>query len=168
MLTFSNLQPILPQVPVICLCGRYFLLLCRNDFCCSWHIGTLQQNNAAVLHSSSGKLCLLLASAFPHHPLSQTPAPQVTHCLRCFSHSFMLILFSNCFHCYPFCLFPNVPANIRLNRDTGKLGMSYSKFKRKDLSSLGHLILKVKLSFSVLSYILLLCLYMLIVCSDKR
>ncbi|CAB1419985.1 unnamed protein product [Pleuronectes platessa] len=31
----------------------------------------------------------------------------------------------------------------RLNQDTGKLGMSYSKFKRKDLSSLGLLILKV-------------------------
>lgn len=33
----------------------------------------------------------------------------------------------------------------RLNADTGKLGMSYSKFKTKDLSTLGHLILKVKL-----------------------
>ncbi|KAG8008146.1 UDP-N-acetylglucosamine--dolichyl-phosphate N-acetylglucosaminephosphotransferase [Nibea albiflora] len=31
----------------------------------------------------------------------------------------------------------------RLNPETGKLGMSYSKFKRKDLSKLGHLILTV-------------------------
>ncbi|XP_053703670.1 UDP-N-acetylglucosamine--dolichyl-phosphate N-acetylglucosaminephosphotransferase [Synchiropus splendidus] len=31
----------------------------------------------------------------------------------------------------------------RLDSETGKLGMSYSKFKRKDLSKLGHLILKV-------------------------
>uniref|UniRef100_A0A8C6SUQ1 UDP-N-acetylglucosamine--dolichyl-phosphate N-acetylglucosaminephosphotransferase n=1 Tax=Neogobius melanostomus TaxID=47308 RepID=A0A8C6SUQ1_9GOBI len=31
----------------------------------------------------------------------------------------------------------------RLNPDTGKVGMSYSKFKSKDLSKLGHLIIKV-------------------------
>ncbi|KAF6728885.1 UDP-N-acetylglucosamine--dolichyl-phosphate N-acetylglucosaminephosphotransferase [Oryzias melastigma] len=31
----------------------------------------------------------------------------------------------------------------RLNPETGKLGMSYSKFKQKDLSKLGNLILKV-------------------------
>lgn len=31
----------------------------------------------------------------------------------------------------------------RFNPDTGKVGMSYSKFKSKDLSKLGHLILKV-------------------------
>lgn len=45
----------------------------------------------------------------------------------------------------PFVFPPNVTSNERLNPDTGKLGMSYSKFKRKDLSKLGHLILKVKL-----------------------
>lgn len=32
----------------------------------------------------------------------------------------------------------------RLQSDTGKLGMSYSKFKQKDLGKLGQLILKVK------------------------
>lgn len=33
----------------------------------------------------------------------------------------------------------------RLNPETDKLGMSYSKFKRKDLSKLGELIMKVSL-----------------------
>ncbi|KAK7925528.1 hypothetical protein WMY93_007838 [Mugilogobius chulae] len=37
----------------------------------------------------------------------------------------------------------------RLNPDTGKLGMSYSKFKSKDLSKLGHLILKVSCQSNV-------------------
>lgn len=38
-----------------------------------------------------------------------------------------------------------VPISERLNPETGKLGMSYSKFKQKDLSKLGNLILKVSL-----------------------
>lgn len=67
------------QVPLICFCGRHFLLLCRDDLCCRRHLRTLQQNNAAVFHSSSGKLCLLFASALPHYPMSQAPAPKVTH-----------------------------------------------------------------------------------------
>lgn len=41
------------------------------------------------------------------------------------------------------CVLCNVAATERLNPDTGKLGMSYSKFKRKDLSKLGELIMKV-------------------------
>ncbi|XP_056141027.1 UDP-N-acetylglucosamine--dolichyl-phosphate N-acetylglucosaminephosphotransferase isoform X1 [Lampris incognitus] len=41
----------------------------------------------------------------------------------------------------------------RLNPDTGKLGMSYSKFKRKDLSKLGHLILEVRKSKKVNQFI---------------
>lgn len=45
-----------------------------------------------------------------------------------------------------FYFFSIVTANERLNPDTGKLGMSYSKFKRKDLSKLGDLILSVMLS----------------------
>ena len=53
-LYFVHLQPILSQVSLICVCGRHFLLLCRDDICCSWHPGTLQQNNAAVLHPPSG------------------------------------------------------------------------------------------------------------------
>lgn len=52
-------------------------------------------------------------------------------------------------------LFSDVTANTRLNPETGKLGMSYSKFKRKDLSKLGHLILKVILQNSSSCFFLL-------------
>lgn len=49
---------------------------------------------------------------------------------------------------------------LRLNPDTGKLGMSYFQFKSKDLSKLGQLILKVRhytrLYFSCLCFCLLL------------
>lgn len=59
---------------------------------------------------------------------------------------FLFIIHTDCVHdLSSFCLHHNVAAIERLNPDTGKLGMSYSKFKRKDLSELGHLILTVKL-----------------------
>lgn len=50
---------------------------------------------------------------------------------------------------------PNATVDDRLNPDTGKLGMSYSKFKRKDLSKLGHLILKVKLLHLCMLFLLI-------------
>lgn len=105
-----NLQPISSQVSFICVCGRHFLLLCWDDLRCSRHPGTLQQNNVAVLHSSSGELYLLLASAFSRHPLSQTPAPQVTRHSRLFvisiHSSFMLIMYSQCRPFVPFIFLP--------------------------------------------------------------
>lgn len=43
-----------------------------------------------------------------------------------------------------FFLFLHIWTFYRLQPDTGKLGMSYSKFKKKDLGQLGQLIVKVK------------------------
>ena len=67
------------QVPVLCVRGRHLLLLCGDDLCGGRHLGTLQQNHAALLHPPGGQLPLLPAAAVPHNPVSQTPAPQV-HC----------------------------------------------------------------------------------------
>lgn len=56
------------------------------------------------------------------------------------------------FHCLYFFIYflsPYITNTERLNPDTGRLQMSYSKFKRKDLSKLGDLILTVKLSLSL-------------------
>lgn len=142
---------ICPQVPFFCLRRRHFLLLCWDDFCCSWHTGTLQQNDAAVFPSTSGELCLLSTPASPHHPLSQAPAPQVSTDQDV---KFFVQLFGSDVHLFFIFWLSLLHFHTRLNADTGKLGMSYAKFKRKDVSKLGHMILKVKIEFlNILFYI---------------
>lgn len=71
-----------------------------------------------------------------------------------------LLLVINALKCiYAFLSFLSCHSLLRLNPDTGKLGMSYSKFKSKDLSKLGHLILKVILENSRLFQILYILLF---------
>lgn len=55
-------------------------------------------------------------------------------------------------------LSPIAVINERLNPDTGKLEMSYSKFKRKDLSKLGQLIMKVNYDKKFFNVCLALCM----------
>lgn len=69
------LSPI--QVPVAGVCGRYLLLFCWHDLCCGGDLGTLQQDHAALLHTTSIQFPLLAASALPHRPLPAAPHAQV-------------------------------------------------------------------------------------------
>lgn len=54
-----------------------------------------------------------------------------------------------------------------MNPDTGKLGMSYSKFKSKDLSKLGHLILQVSSILKLIWDLRVIVLTLFISCGCK-